>query len=314
MRPHSRIALHGRIVTQRGVRSAESGVNLHHSRYPMGADSLDSSPTNTDRYLDAGTGTGPAAELTCLPPPRGSRSSAKAAWAAPRSRTARRRATTSRARSGAARRPAADAVLLCVPDAEIAAAAAAVRRVRAADRPHERRHAAERARRAAGAEAFAPPPAADLHRRRRRLRGLRLCHRRDDAARARHRHAHRARPRHGPVRARPTPTAPAYHAAASIASNFLVTIEAAAEQVAAAAGRPRAARAARAAGAQTVENWAALGPERALTGPVARGDEATVERQRAAVDEIGPGAARAVRRAGGRDRAPAAPTAELPTR
>ena len=26
----------------------------------------------------------------------------------------------------------------------------------------------------------------------------------------------------------------------------------------------------------TVENWAALGPERALTGPVARGDEATV--------------------------------------
>ena len=31
-----------------------------------------------------------------------------------------------------------------------------------------------------------------------------------------------------------------------------------------------------------VENWAALGPERALTGPIARGDEATVERQRAA--------------------------------
>ena len=32
-----------------------------------------------------------------------------------------------------------------------------------------------------------------------------------------------------------------------------------------------------------VENWAALGPERALTGPIARGDEATVARQREAV-------------------------------
>ncbi len=37
-----------------------------------------------------------------------------------------------------------------------------------------------------------------------------------------------------------------------------------------------------------VENWAALGPERALTGPVARGDEATVARQRAAVAERAP--------------------------
>jgi predicted short-subunit dehydrogenase-like oxidoreductase (DUF2520 family) len=73
----------------------------------------------------------------------------------------------------------------------------------------------------------------------------------------------------------------AYHAAASIASNFLVTIEAAAERVAATAGVPRAAlvplvRAA-------VENWAALGADEALTGPIARGDEAVVARQRMAV-------------------------------
>ena len=73
----------------------------------------------------------------------------------------------------------------------------------------------------------------------------------------------------------------AYHAAASIASNFLVTIEAAAERVAATAGVPRAAlvplvRAA-------VENWAALGAQQALTGPIARGDEAVVARQRMAV-------------------------------
>ncbi|HEY5318261.1 MAG TPA: Rossmann-like and DUF2520 domain-containing protein [Solirubrobacteraceae bacterium] len=71
----------------------------------------------------------------------------------------------------------------------------------------------------------------------------------------------------------------AYHAAASIASNFLVTLEAAAERIAATAGVDRTLLAplVRA----TVENWAAMGPERALTGPVARGDEVTVDRQRA---------------------------------
>jgi predicted short-subunit dehydrogenase-like oxidoreductase (DUF2520 family) len=73
----------------------------------------------------------------------------------------------------------------------------------------------------------------------------------------------------------------AYHAAASIASNFLVTLEAAAERLAATAGVPRAAlvplvRAA-------VENWAALGPSNALTGPISRGDEAVVTRQREAI-------------------------------
>ncbi len=79
---------------------------------------------------------------------------------------------------------------------------------------------------------------------------------------------------------------PAYHAAASVASNFLVTLEAAAERLAATAGLERAdlvplVRA-------TVDNWARLGGERALTGPLARGDEATVTRQRAAVAERAP--------------------------
>jgi predicted short-subunit dehydrogenase-like oxidoreductase (DUF2520 family) len=78
----------------------------------------------------------------------------------------------------------------------------------------------------------------------------------------------------------------AYHAAASIASNFLITLEAAAEQLAASAGVDRAAlvplvRA-------TVENWAAMGPDRALTGPIARGDEETVARQRDAIAERTP--------------------------
>ena len=83
---------------------------------------------------------------------------------------------------------------------------------------------------------------------------------------------------------------PAYHAAASIASNFLVALEAAAEEVAAAAGLdPEEARAALAPLVRaTVENWAELGPRRALTGPVARGDELTVATQRAAVREAAP--------------------------
>jgi predicted short-subunit dehydrogenase-like oxidoreductase (DUF2520 family) len=77
-----------------------------------------------------------------------------------------------------------------------------------------------------------------------------------------------------------------YHAAASIASNFLVTLEAAAERLGATVGleREQLVPLVRA----TVENWARLGPERALTGPVARGDEATIKRQREAVGEAAP--------------------------
>jgi predicted short-subunit dehydrogenase-like oxidoreductase (DUF2520 family) len=78
----------------------------------------------------------------------------------------------------------------------------------------------------------------------------------------------------------------AYHAAASIAANFLVTLEGAAERLAATAGVPREllvplARAA-------LDNWAAQGAEHALTGPVARGDEATIARQREAIAERAP--------------------------
>src|SRR4051812_33223166 len=78
----------------------------------------------------------------------------------------------------------------------------------------------------------------------------------------------------------------AYHAAASVAANFLVTLGAAAERLAASAGVPREALApiARAA----LENWLAVGPYRALTGPIARGDEATVARQRQAVADRTP--------------------------
>ena len=78
----------------------------------------------------------------------------------------------------------------------------------------------------------------------------------------------------------------AYHAAASIASNFLVTLEGFAERLAASAGIDRGPLVALV--RASVENWAATGAAAALTGPIARGDEQTVARQRAAVAERAP--------------------------
>ena len=77
----------------------------------------------------------------------------------------------------------------------------------------------------------------------------------------------------------------AYHAAASMASNYLVALEDAAERLLATTGASRdllvpLVRV-------TVENWARDGAQ-ALTGPIARGDEETVARQRAAVEERTP--------------------------
>lgn len=79
---------------------------------------------------------------------------------------------------------------------------------------------------------------------------------------------------------------PAYHAAASIASNFLITLEGIAEGLAATAGVPRAALVPLI--EATVRNWAALGAAAALTGPVARGDEETIAKQRAALADRTP--------------------------
>jgi predicted short-subunit dehydrogenase-like oxidoreductase (DUF2520 family) len=77
-----------------------------------------------------------------------------------------------------------------------------------------------------------------------------------------------------------------YHAAASAASNFLVTVEGLAERLGGRVGVDRAALAplVRA----TVENWAVAGARASLTGPIARGDEDTVRRQRAAVADAAP--------------------------
>lgn len=72
-----------------------------------------------------------------------------------------------------------------------------------------------------------------------------------------------------------------YHAAASMAANFITTLEDAAEQLAQPCGieRTELAPLVRAA----LENWLALGGKRALVGPVSRGETETVANQRAAV-------------------------------
>jgi len=77
-----------------------------------------------------------------------------------------------------------------------------------------------------------------------------------------------------------------YHAAASAASNFLITLEGAAERLAQLVGLEREAlvplvRA-------SVENWARQGARAALTGPIARGDLVTAARQRDAVADAAP--------------------------
>jgi predicted short-subunit dehydrogenase-like oxidoreductase (DUF2520 family) len=71
-----------------------------------------------------------------------------------------------------------------------------------------------------------------------------------------------------------------------MAANFLVALEAAAGELAATAGVTREQLAPLV--LATARQWAELGPERALTGPIARGDEAVVARHRAAIAERAP--------------------------
>ena len=87
-----------------------------------------------------------------------------------------------------------------------------------------------------------------------------------------------------PIRIAPDDRA-AYHAAASMASNFLVVLEEAAARVGATVGLTRddllpIVRA-------TVDNWDRLGAE-ALTGPITRGDATTIARHRGALAERAP--------------------------
>ena len=181
---------------------------------------------------------------------------------------------------GADGRGDADAVLLCVPDQQIAAAAAAIHD----DLPVG--HCSG----ATGLEPLAPHEAFSLH----PLMTVTAAGAEFEGAGAAidgdtPRALELASSLALALGMRPVRIAPEdralYHAAASVASNFLVTLEVAAGRLAADAGlEPELlvplVRA-------TVENWSRVG-ERALTGPVARGDEATVSRQRDAVEQRAP--------------------------
>ncbi|HEX2127734.1 MAG TPA: DUF2520 domain-containing protein [Solirubrobacterales bacterium] len=79
----------------------------------------------------------------------------------------------------------------------------------------------------------------------------------------------------------------AYHAAASIASNFLVALEESAAELLTRAGAEDARDLLAPLVLRTASNWAEDGAA-ALTGPIARGDEATVARHRAAIEDVAP--------------------------
>ncbi len=100
-----------------------------------------------------------------------------------------------------------------------------------------------------------------------------------------------------------------YHAAAVFASNYLVTVLDAALRAYRAAGIPEAVarELAQPLVNETVANVFRLGPEKALSGPIARGDFATVDKQQRAVQQWDEGS-------GALYRALVAPTADLARR
>jgi predicted short-subunit dehydrogenase-like oxidoreductase (DUF2520 family) len=79
----------------------------------------------------------------------------------------------------------------------------------------------------------------------------------------------------------------AYHAAAAMASNLLVALEESAADLVERLGIEDARELLAPLVLRTAANWAERGPA-ALTGPIARGDHATVERHRAALAEAAP--------------------------
>ena len=176
----------------------------------------------------------------------------------------------------------ADAVLLCVPDAEIAAAAAAVTPGPLVGHCSGATGLAP----LAGHEAFGLHPLVSVP----RTGAPRFAGAGCAVAGSTERALATARALAAALGMRAVQVADedraAYHAAASIAANFLVVLEGAAERLAATAGVQRELLAPLARGA--LDDWARLGAPDALTGPVVRGDEATIAVQRAAVAQRTP--------------------------
>ena len=79
----------------------------------------------------------------------------------------------------------------------------------------------------------------------------------------------------------------AYHAAAAMASNFLIALDESAARLLGTAGAENARELLAPLVLRSAANWVEHG-EAALTGPIARGDTATVERHRAAIRASAP--------------------------
>jgi predicted short-subunit dehydrogenase-like oxidoreductase (DUF2520 family) len=79
----------------------------------------------------------------------------------------------------------------------------------------------------------------------------------------------------------------AYHAAAAMASNLMVALEESAAELLAKLGTDEARELLGPLVLRTAANWVELGPK-ALTGPIARGDQTTVDGHRAALRERAP--------------------------
>ena len=179
--------------------------------------------------------------------------------------------------------PAGEALLLCVPDAEIADAAAAVAGG-AAYVGHTSGATPLSALEPAGAQAFGLHPLQTILDHGADLRGCGAAVAGSTPAALELARTLGERLGMVPFEVRDDQRA-AYHAAASIASNYLVTLEWSAQTLAQRAGldAPLGPLV-----RTTVENWIAYGAEAALTGPIKRGDEVTVAAQRAAVARTAP--------------------------
>jgi predicted short-subunit dehydrogenase-like oxidoreductase (DUF2520 family) len=88
----------------------------------------------------------------------------------------------------------------------------------------------------------------------------------------------------------PDEVKPLYHAGAVFASNYLVAVEALAEQILTAAGVAGAPLLLEPLARSAFDRAFALGPEAALTGPAVRGDAGTIERNLRALAASAPGA------------------------
>ena len=179
--------------------------------------------------------------------------------------------------------PVAETIVLCVPDAEIAGAAAAVAGA-ARYVGHTSGATPLGALEPAAVEAFGLHPLQTVPEHGADLRGCGCAVAGTTPAALAVAHGLAERLGMQPFEVRDEQR-PAYHAAASMASNYLVTLEWAAETLARRAGvdAPLGPLV-----RSTVENWIEHGAHAALTGPISRGDEATVTRQRDAVATTAP--------------------------